>query len=215
MPVKPVKDSSDLKEFSAYEESLNIRKVHLEEYENRLKRFVFKTGSKDERKSLPDEVCTIKKKQLQIAFSGNEHLEAMINDKTSLDWRLLMQDNIFVNRPDDDDHYREEESEQEDPELTFRVDELNLLGLMYCKCEPAVRIERFYAFLQPGLEDQIGCADRDLEVFVPLMGRITYEAIISCYNEEFQTKSSEKTRPDLIPPNDKLYMLDDACKAVL
>ena len=77
----------------------------------------------------------------------------MINDKTSLDWRLLMQDNIFVANRDDDDNYREEESVEEDPELTFRVDELNLLGLMYCKCEPAVRIERFYAFLQPGLED--------------------------------------------------------------
>ena len=107
----------------------------------------------NERKSLPQEVCTIKKKQLQIAFKGNAYLEAMINDKTSLDWRLLMQDNIFIVIQDDEDHLRAEESFEEDPELTFRVDELNLLGLLYCKCEPAERIEKFFTFLQPGLEE--------------------------------------------------------------
>ena len=81
-------------------------------------------------------MCTIKKQQLQVAFSGNQYLEAMLNDKTSLDWRLLMQDNIFVVYQDDDDHYRQEESFEEDPQLTFRVDELNLLGILYCKCDP-------------------------------------------------------------------------------
>ena len=90
----------------------------------------------DERKSLPQEVCTIKKQQLQVAFKGNQYLEAMLNDKTSLDWRLLMQDNIFVVYQDDDDHYRQEESFEEDPQLTFRVNELNLLGILYCKCDP-------------------------------------------------------------------------------
>ena len=81
-------------------------------------------------------MCTIKKQQLQVAFKGNQYLEAMLNDKTSLDWRLLMQDNIFVVYQDDDDHYRQEESFEEDPQLTFRVDELNLLGILYCKCDP-------------------------------------------------------------------------------
>ena len=93
-----------------------------------------------------------------------------------------MQDNIFVVFHDDADHYREEESFEEDEALTFRVDELNLLGILYCKCEPEVRAERFYAFLQPGLDEHISNEDRDLEVFVPLMGRICYEAIINCYN---------------------------------
>ena len=37
---------------------------------------------------------------------------------------------------DDDDHYRQEESFEEDPQLTFRVDELNFLGILYCKCDP-------------------------------------------------------------------------------
>ena len=106
----------------------------------------------------------------------------MLNDKTSLDWRLLMQDNIFVVYQDEDDHYRQESSVEEDPQLTFRVDELNLLGILYCKCDPQMRIDRFYSFLQPGLEEQISCQDRDLEVFVPLMGRICYEAIINCFN---------------------------------
>ena len=92
------------------------------------------------------------------------------------------------------------------------MDELNLLGLLYCKCEPAVRVERFYAFLQPGLEEQISCEDRDLEVFVPLMGRVCYEAIIGCYNAEQIKLSTGKNRPQLIPDNDKLFMLDEACK---
>ena len=89
--MKPAKvtDTSDMAEFTTYESQLNIRNVHLEEYEDRLKRFVFKTQA-NERKSLPSEVTTIKKKQLQIAFAGNKYLEAMLNDKTSLDWRLLM-----------------------------------------------------------------------------------------------------------------------------
>ena len=160
---------------------MHLRNVHLEEFEDRLKRFVFKVKT-DGQKSLSSEITTIKKKQLQLAFAGNKHLEAILNDKTSLDWRLLMQDNIFVVFTDDSDHFREEESFEEDDQLTFRVDELNLLGLLYCKCEKTVRAERFYAFLQPGLDDHIACTDRDLEVFVPLMGRICYEAMINCYN---------------------------------
>lgn len=60
MPIKPVKDNSDLSDITAYEDQLNIRHVHLEEYENRLKRFVCKIQDND-RKSLPNEVCTIKK----------------------------------------------------------------------------------------------------------------------------------------------------------
>ena len=37
MPAKSVKDTSDLAQFTAYEEQLNLRNVHLEDYENRLK----------------------------------------------------------------------------------------------------------------------------------------------------------------------------------
>ena len=60
MEVKPIKDTSDLAIFTAYEEQLNLRHVHLEEFENRLKQFVYKVNE-TERKSLPNEVCTIKK----------------------------------------------------------------------------------------------------------------------------------------------------------
>ena len=42
MPTKPVKDTSDLAQFTTYEEQLNLRHVHLEEFENRLKQFVYK-----------------------------------------------------------------------------------------------------------------------------------------------------------------------------
>ena len=48
------------------------------------------------------------------------------------------------------------------------------------------------------------------------MGRICYEGIIVCYNSELESKGgSEKARNELIPPNDQLYMLDEACKGVL
>jgi len=59
MPTKPVKDSSDLSQFTEYEDQLNIKQVHLEDFENRLKQFVYKVQS-NERKSLPQDVCTIK-----------------------------------------------------------------------------------------------------------------------------------------------------------
>jgi hypothetical protein len=103
--ITAVKDKSETAQFTAYEEQLNLRNVHLEEFENRLKQFVSKVA-RSERKSLPDEVCTIKKKQLQIAFKGNTYLEAILNDKTCLDWRLLMQDNIFIVFQDESDPFR-------------------------------------------------------------------------------------------------------------
>ena len=142
-----VDDQSETACFTTYEEQLNIRNVHLEDFENRLKQFVYKTPKGNERKSMSTEFATIKKKQLQIAFAGNKYLEAMINDKSSLDWRLLTQDNIFIVLDEEEDHFRSDDSLEEDPELTFRVDELNLLGLLYCKCDLAERIERFYTFL--------------------------------------------------------------------
>ena len=37
MPIKPVKDESDLASITKYEDGLNLRNVHLEEFENRLK----------------------------------------------------------------------------------------------------------------------------------------------------------------------------------
>ena len=80
MKIEKVKDDSDCAQFTDYEANLHIRNVHLEEFEDRLKRFVYKVKS-DERKSLSSEITTIKKKQLQIAFAGNPHLEAMLSDK--------------------------------------------------------------------------------------------------------------------------------------
>ena len=93
--VEVVEDTSELGIFTEYESHLLLRNVHLDEYESRLKQFVYKVAQ-DQRKSLPQEVCTIKLKQLQIAFAGNEYLEKILTDKNCLDWRLLMQENIFV-----------------------------------------------------------------------------------------------------------------------
>ena len=61
LPVKPINDQSEMAEFSIYEEQLNLRNVHLEEYENRLKQFVFKVKP-TERISQPSDESLIKLK---------------------------------------------------------------------------------------------------------------------------------------------------------
>ena len=47
------------------------------------------------------------------------------------------------------------------------------------------------------------------------MGRICYEAIINCFNEEEEANGGPNSRRELIPDNDRLFLLDEACKAVL
>ena len=51
-------------------------------------------------------------------------------------WQLQSAHMEKLKVKEDEDMNRQEESFEEDPELTFRVDELNLLGILYCKCEP-------------------------------------------------------------------------------
>ena len=196
--VKPeeVKDESATKIFSLYEEQMNLRHVHLADFENRLKRFVFLKGGNQAEPNI-----TITLRQLQESFKGNKHLEAILEDKTSLDWRMLMAGDLFLMHNDEDDEVRDQESIEEDPTLQFRVAELNLLGLMYCKCDATYRIKSFFDFFQPGLEDQISCNDRDLEVFIPLMGRICYTTIIDLFNEEHEHHGTSQARFDLIPKN--------------
>ena len=118
-------------------------------------------------------------KHLQEAFKGNENLEKILKDKESLDWRILTYEDVFIVDGED----RELESMEEDPDLTFRVAELQLLGLLYCKCEPKIRVQKFYEFFQPGLEEAISCEDRDIITFIPTMGKISYSLIIDLYRE--------------------------------
>ena len=47
------------------------------------------------------------------------------------------------------------------------------------------------------------------------MGRITYEAIVNCFNQEYEAQGSSRARPNLVPSNDKLLLLDEAFKNVL
>ena len=77
-----------------------------------------------------------------------------------------------------------EEIDEYDPELAFKVEEMMLLGILYCRAQPRKRINKLYSLLQSGLDDQISASDRDIERFVPLMGKICYIAMISFYNED-------------------------------
>ena len=45
------------------------------------------------------------------------------------------------------------------------------------------------------------------------MGRICYEAIINCFNQEHESMGSNQARPELIP-EDNLQALDDACRSI-
>ena len=40
------------------------------------------------------------------------------------------------------------------------------------------------------------------------MGRICYEAMINCFNQEHEAMGSDKAQPDLIPENQDLELLD-------
>ena len=111
----------------------------------------------------------------------------MVTDETSLDWRLLMQENIFKLNSNDIDNYRRKRAEaagdvvadgEEVDKIKFRVENLLLLGIMYCKCDRQQRVENFYMHLVPGLGDQISAGDKDLVHAMPMMGRIAYGAIL-------------------------------------
>ena len=47
------------------------------------------------------------------------------------------------------------------------------------------------------------------------MGRICYESIVRCFNEEHEKQGSDKARPDLIPQGEKFRYLDEATKMLL
>ena len=60
---------------------------------------------------------------------------------------------------EDEEEMRDIDSMEEDPELTFKVDELLLLGILYCRASPRNRIRKFYSVLQTGMDDQISAGD--------------------------------------------------------
>ena len=122
-----------------------LRHVHLDEFEMRIKKFVY-------------DKPLIKLKQMEEAFKGNTNLETIITDKEGLDWRLLTIPGLFVEASEEDEG-REQESMDEDPELTFKVNELMLLACLYCRSSPRNRIKKFYALLQTGMDAQISAAD--------------------------------------------------------
>ena len=127
---------------------MELRHVHLDEFEMRVKKFVY-------------DKPLIKLKQMEEAFKGNKHLETAISDKEGLDWRLLTIPGLFMEPSEDveDEEGRDPDSMNEDPELTFRVNELMLLAVLYCRSSPRNRIKKFYALLQCGMDPQISAQD--------------------------------------------------------
>ena len=97
--------------------------------------------------------------------------------------------------------------------IKFRVENLLILGMMYCKCDRKERVEAFFMHLVPGLEDQISCGDKDLEHAFQMMGKISYGAILKTYNEEHEANGSDLTRYDLVPEN--IDLMNEAYKKVL
>ena len=109
---------------------------------------------------------------------------------------------------------RDLDSMEEDPELTFRVDHLMLLGILYCKTVPRNRIKKFYVLLQPGMEDTISAGDKEIERFLPLMGFICYKALISLYNQEHRDAGNDLQCKDEWLPSDEMEIVDQACSSI-
>ena len=60
------------------------------------------------------------------------------------------------------------------------------------------------------MEGAISCEDKDIETFVPTMGRICFSGVVELFNEEHLKNGSDLARTDLIPED--LNVLDEACK---
>ena len=136
-----IKDNSETAFLTMYEQNLAIKHVHIDEWADRVKRFVYK------KENTVNKVPYVKLQQLEAAFKGNKYLEMILKDKESLDWRLLTTDDLFCDLKDENGDIRDADSYEEDPNLEFQVNHLILLGLLYCKGEPELRVERFYQFL--------------------------------------------------------------------
>lgn len=80
---------------------------------------------------------TVTLKQLSGAFIGNRNLEIILEDKNSLDWRIIFDENFLDKEGNKDIHIEELE---DDPKLCFRVTNLILYGILYCQAHPQVRI---------------------------------------------------------------------------
>ena len=154
---------------------MHLRHVKLEDYENRLKMLVTPEKGK---------ASVVKLKQLKEAFKGNHYLTKILekgqNGERSLDWKLMMTPGLFVQPQSSGGGIIFED----DPELTFKVNELMLLGILYCCATPMKKTKKFYSLLQSGLDSQIAASDKDTEHYLPLLGRICYIEMISLYNNE-------------------------------
>ena len=102
--------------------------MDLIEFEQRVKKFVYNSSS-------------VTLRQLQGAFVGNRHLELILEDKNSLDWRIIFDEN-FLDAEGNKDICLEEL--EDDPKLSFLVPNLILYGILYCQAHPQVRIQKFY-----------------------------------------------------------------------
>ena len=76
-------------------------------------------------------------KQLSGAFYGNRNLEMILEDKNSLDWRIIFDENFLDAEGNKEIHIEELE---DDPKLCFRVPNLILYGILYCQDDPKLRI---------------------------------------------------------------------------
>merc|ERR1712110_603811 len=106
----------------------------------RLKKYVFKPEEKkDEESKRQGYIATIKLPQMEASFKGNEYLEGILANKRGLDWRLFTRSGIFLVNSDIEEEGRDLDSMDEDPDLTFNVMNLMLLGCLYCRSSPRNR----------------------------------------------------------------------------
>ena len=75
---------------------------------------------------------TVTLKQLKTAFSDHSTLTRILEDKDCIDWRLLFDENFL----DEEKNAKLNLATMEDDDLlSFRVPNLILFGILYCKSD--------------------------------------------------------------------------------
>jgi hypothetical protein len=89
-----------------------------------------------------------------------------------------------------------------------------LLGILYCHCKPAVRVQKFYELVQVNLEGFLSPEDNEIAEFMPIMAKISYEVMIKLYNRHMIRGGGEcQARLQWIP--DDQEELEEAYSEIL
>ncbi|CDW81305.1 UNKNOWN [Stylonychia lemnae] len=161
-----IDDNSKTKSITKFEETLPLKKMTVEEFERRIKKFGVpkEVGSQD-----ADKI-----NELQL-IEGFKDYFPDIEKEGSLIRQLLLNPGFAVERVDGEENYEESVKE-------YKIPELLLLGNMYCANTPYYRAQKFFEVCQEELQPQIGNNDNELSEYMRKQFDIAYYVIMVLYN---------------------------------